>query len=575
MAAVEALQPAIVILGAATAAALLSRAVRLSPIVGYLAAGVAIGPFGLGLMSENETTFLLAELGVVFLLFDIGLHFSVKEMQDSRNDILRLAPIQMLLCGSAFSLAAWMLGCPVPIAIAIGVSVGLSSTAVVSRIISDKELGTCPLGRSGIAVLIFQDIVAIFLLIFAGSMGKEDTSLTQALLVAAGQSMLAFVAAVLVGRFLVRPLFRVLAAAKVKEIFTMVAILIVVSASAATGAMGLSLTLGGFLAGLAISDTPYRHVIQTEVTPFRGLLLSFFFINVGMMVDVPAVLGALHVVVLGAVTILLVKSVLVFVAARLSGWSVPGATQLSFLLAQGSEFTLVVLSMPAIAMGAPAGTVGILVAATAVSLALAPAWADLGMRFARFLGRRATMKTVELETTGATASGKRPVIIFGISKSARQAIDALNEFDYPYIALDSDPERFTRALADGYDVAFGDAADFRLIDTIGAANARAIVLGSPRYEISQAITPAVREQFPDMQRFVAVESSSDRIRHEALGIRAFHSVAKPHGIELAAALLESLGIEREKVTEWVEDQTARTTSPRMDDEEEETGAEAA
>ncbi|WP_290478621.1 cation:proton antiporter, partial [Hyphomonas sp. UBA1923] len=297
--AVGALVPAITLLGFGAAAALVSRALNLSPIVGYLLAGILIGPGMLNLIHESGGTHLLAELGVVFLLFDIGMHVSLRELKESRGDLLGLAPVHLLLTGLISAGALYMLGISWPIAIAVGLSLGLSSTAVVARILTEREQNSCPIGRTATHVLIFQDIVAIFLMIFATSLGEGETAaglagllseyllnggavpLAAGLLLAFVQALIAFGAAMLFSRYLLNPVFRTLAATRNDEAFTAFTLLLVLAAACATAMIGLSLTLGAFLAGLAVSGTPFRHQVQTEMGPFRGLLLSFFFISVG------------------------------------------------------------------------------------------------------------------------------------------------------------------------------------------------------------------------------------------------------------------------------------------------------
>ena len=217
MTAAEVLQPAIIYLGAGLASALASRAVRLSPIVGYLVAGVIIGPSGFGLVENNDTAKFLAQLGVVFLLFDIGLHFSVREIRTRRDDMMGLAPLQIILCGLAFAGIGWGLGFSLPIAIIVGASLALSSTAVVARILEDRKQPGCPMGRSATAVLVAQDIVAIFILVFAASLGATPNIVGIDLLFALAMAIVALVVALLAGRFVVRPLFRSLAATDNRE----------------------------------------------------------------------------------------------------------------------------------------------------------------------------------------------------------------------------------------------------------------------------------------------------------------------------------------------------------------------
>ena len=578
---VEALQPAIVLLGAGTVAALASRAIRLSPMVGYILAGIAIGPYGLNALTEGDTTHVLAELGVVFLLFDIGLHFSLPEVRNSRKDIFILAPIQMLLCGAVFSVAAYFFGCSWPIAIAIGMSLALSSTAVVTRILGEKGLNSCPLGRSSVAVLIFQDIVAIFLLIFANSLADDPGRLALAMGLAAGQSVLAFLIAAVIGRYVVRPLFHVLASAEVEEVFTMTAVLIVVAASVATGSIGLSLTLGAFLAGMAIADSPYRHSIQIEVAPFRGLLLSFFFLNVGLIIDVKTLIQNLPVVIALSLGIMLIKTALLFLTARLNKWTTPGATQLSFMLAQASEFTLIVLSITAIRIGTPGDGVSLLVAATAISLGLAPVWSEMGMRLSRFIAVRQTHRQgkasaheAELQVTAR----KPKVIVFGMTESGRVMLDALSHLDIPKVALDTDARRFVRALADGYDVTYGDSSDFRILDTMNAMEAPVLLLGESRFEISEQMTSAVRQKFPNLVRFVAVESPDERARHVVLGMRARVIKNFMDSVALAGEVLKELNVSEEQISQWTHTMIERHERDDLhddDDNEPETKSEEA
>lgn len=559
MSPVEALQPVIVLLGAGTVAALVSRALKISPMIGYIIAGIVIGPFGLHALREDDTTHLLAELGVVFLLFDIGLHFSLREMRNSRRDVLGLAPLQMVFCSIGFVSLAALAGLSWPIAIAVGVSLALSSTAVVTRILADRNLNTSPLGRSSVAVLIFQDVIAIFLLIFSNSLANDPSTLMMSMAVALVQSIAAFLTAALVGRFVVRPLFQVLAAADVEEMFTMTTILIVVATAAATGAIGLSLTLGAFLAGMAIADSPYRHAIQTEVMPFRGLLLSFFFVNVGLMLDLPSIGRNFPVILLTAMGIMVIKTVLIFLAARISRWSLPGAIQLSFMLAQASEFTLIVMSIAAIRVGVPGEGVSILVAATALSLGIAPFWTGAGLSLARKVARRMTVKKKDLtaESHHEVSVSLPTVIVYGMTATGRIVIDALIAEKIPHVALDSNARRFVRAVADGYEVVFGDSSDFRLIDTLNARDARILVLGEARFSVSSALTAAVKETFPNMKRFVAVKDTAERERHRALGMRPRVIHTPMDAIAMAADILTELDIPEGRVNDWINTEIER------------------
>ncbi len=552
MTAAETLQPAIIYLGAGLAAALASRAVRLSPIVGYLVAGLVIGPSGFGLVQNSETARFLAELGVVFLLFDIGLHFSLRELSTRRDDMIGLAPLQIVLCGGAFALLGLAFGFPWPIATLVGVALALSSTAVVGRILADRNQPACPIGRSATAVLVAQDVVAIFLLTFAASFGGDPNAMAGEALIIVGKGALALVIAIIAGRFVVRPLFQSLAATNNRETFTVVALFIVLAASAATARADLSLTLGAFLAGMAVSDTPYRHVVQNEIKPFAGLLLGLFFMGVGMGVNLPAMAAIWPAVLATALVILIVKAAVVFAAARLNGWSVPGATQLAFLLSQGSEFALVVVGIVSIALAMPGNWAGVITAAVAVTLIVAPIWTSLGLHLAKLLAERAKGAQPDAEEVAE----EHPVLIFGMTEEGCLAADALRDHDIAYLGIDSDPERFVAAVSNGYDVVFGDARDDHLMKSVGISDTKAIVLGTRGLGAASAFLA----RGPGAARspcFVAVTSLAERMQLSTQGFRAHMAHAEPKGLELATDLLQQLGIEQDKIATWVRDQSER------------------
>lgn len=565
---VDALIPAITLLGFGASAALASKALKVSPIVGYLIAGILLGPGVLNLVANGSTTHLLAELGVVLLLFDIGMHVSLRELKESWRDLTRLAPAHLLLTGLSFAAILYAFDVSWPIALAVGLSLGLSSTAVVARILKEREQAGCPIGRTATHILIFQDIAAIFLMIFATSLGGQDhdsTGLASVVMDALGtetslplaatlglslvQTLVAFGVALLVGKYFITPVFRALSNARNAEAFTAFSLLLVLSAACATLALGLTITLGAFLAGLAVSGTPFRHQVQLDVAPFRGLLLSFFFMSIGIGLDLDGLLSNLPYVIAAALLILLVKTGLGYLAARLSGWSIPGAAHLSTLLAQGSEFSLVILSIGAIVSDLPSTIMSVVIAAVALSLAFAPFWADIGVRLSLRLAER--RKTAVDDTNYASTSGERPTLVIGLTSAGRLAIDALIDHDLPYIAIDHDANRFLSAISDGYQVSFGDTSNLKLVEAVGASNARAIVLGDPRFDVSRAITNAASTRPADLVRFAALSEADDVSRFEALGVKAHQMVADPKGLEMVIDMLGTLGIDEDAIATWL------------------------
>jgi Kef-type K+ transport system membrane component KefB len=553
MSAASALAPAILLLFVGILAILCARPLRLSPIVGYIAAGAALGPHGLNVVPDGDTTHLLADLGVAFLLFDIGLTFSLRHVWDARREILGLGPLQGALCAIAFSAIAAGAGLPLRYAVVVGATLALSSSAAVMQTIVERRQQSCPVGLTATAILIFQDVWSIFLLILVVSLGgARDVPLGVALASAAGKAALAFAAAVLLGRFAVGRLFDLLSRSRNEEIFTATALLTVLGTTAATSWLGISSSLGPFLGGMIIAETPYRHVIQTEVKPFRGLLLGFFFITVGMSLT-PHVLvadGGWVLLFLGGLVAL--KGVLNAAASLAFRWSVPGSIQLGFLLAQGDEFAFVILGDAALRSALGGRAVAILITGIAASLALTPAMAAGGRRLAGRLRRRASPNVAE--TTPREVL--EPVVIVGMSEVGRTVADGLEANGIGYTAVELDPDRFAAARADGYPVVYGDPGDVRLMATLQLERRSAIAIAIVRYEVSAALTPVMRDRYPDVVRFIAVEDS-EAAQFDALGMRAVVSRSIPKGLELAAAILAHQGVERSAIAAWMRRQQDR------------------
>lgn len=286
---VATIQPAITLLGLGIGAALASRALRLNPIVGYIGLGLGLASLGTAKDFSGPLVAAMAEAGVMILLFNLGLHFSLGRIRAEAGNIFGFGALQMLVAGEAFAALLAAFGLPLAFAVIAGFGLGLSSTAVVIGLIREREQEDCPFGRAAQAILIFQDIAAIMLLVGAGTLA-EGGNLLPALGVAGAKALAAFAVAVLFARFLTEPLFRLIARAGTTEVYTATALFIALAAGWATGMAGLSLTLGAFIGGMAVADSRYRILVQTEIDAFRGLFLSFFFISVGLSID-PAALA--------------------------------------------------------------------------------------------------------------------------------------------------------------------------------------------------------------------------------------------------------------------------------------------
>jgi CPA2 family monovalent cation:H+ antiporter-2 len=324
------------------------------------------------------------------------------------------------------------------------------------------------------------------------------------------------------------------------------ALLVALSAGWATAAMGLSMTLGAFLGGTILADTPYRAVIQSEIRPFRGLLLGFFFVSVGLSIDTDTILRFWPAIV-GVAVLIVAGKILSNMAASLAfRWSTPGSTQLGFLLSQGSEFAFVIFSIPAVHTLLGPDVSSILIAAVALTLAATPSLAEAGRTLAGKMRARARKiadaELIPLETAV-------PVLIFGIGARGRSVADALIEFNIPYLAIESDDRRLRDAIADGYDVMLGNFGDPRLWQPMAIEGRKLNILTEPRFEVAANIMPAIQHQYPDLPLLAAVTDSEEATMFSAIGLQSIKDPLRD-GVDLAIQVLTELDVDPASAADW-------------------------
>jgi CPA2 family monovalent cation:H+ antiporter-2 len=548
--------PVLVLLALGIAAAVLSRMARVNPIVGYLFLGVVVSALRPELLSAGGTVHLLAELGVVFLLFDIGLHFSVAHVRREAADIFGFGPLQVLASAIVIGGCAWALGLSPLAALIVGTALSLSSTAIVAGVIADRRQQNCPVALTATAILIFQDVAAIFLLILSTTL--ESGGAGPIMLAALAKTVVAVGVALISARFIVRPLFTILSRHGGEEVFTATALLIALAAGWAAATIGLSMTLGAFLGGMMVAESPFKASVRSEIGPFRGLLVSFFFLSVGASLDRAAIVSTWPVILALAGGIVILKSIANVIASLVFRWSVPGSIQLGVLLAGGSEFAFVVFAMPGVRKAVGAATVTELIAAVALTLAVTPTLGFIGRTVAGRLRSRATLKMkTELVQKGET----NPVLIIGMGDVGRTIADALAEFGIGYDAIERDGTRLRGAVADGYHAFFGDWSDSRIW--------RALDLGGRKYSIMTAATlaaaqdwiPSSRAMFPDVRRLWVARTNDEAAQLNELGLEAVVATEDSRGIEATIIILKAFGIEEDAVEAWVDRQDARIVSP--------------
>lgn len=536
--------PGLALLVAGILGAAIAGRLRLSPILGFFVAGALIGEHALDLVPESEVLELLAEIGVAFLLFDVGVHLSLHTLWESRRDLLGLAPAQILLTSGLFGGAALALGFDARTAFVAGTGIALSSTAVVVQGLNERGAAASPLGRSAVSVLIGQDLFVVFLLILVPAVAAPGGGLGAALAVAAGKVALAIAAVTAIGRFLLRPLLDWVTSTRNDDVFTASALFVVLSIAWGTSRLGLSLPLGAFLAGMALAESRYSHLVRAELAPFRGLLLGLFFITVGMALDLhvfadePVALAALVLALMAG------KTAVVFAIARASGRSGGFSLRLAVTLAQGSEFGFLLFALAA-SQGLIAGPAAQqLAAAVTVSLALTPALTRLGERAA------ARLEPAPAEAAPTPVCQGR-VAIIGFSEPAERLAEILAAAGVPYRGFGT-REQVNRARARGFDVEYGDPSRPRALRmaTVGEARAAAVLLEDPG--VARQVIDGLRQVSPELPVYAAAPDAQTAAALEPLGLRQLLLRDDETPDRMGQALLRDLGFADATIGDCVE-----------------------
>ncbi|MEM9781614.1 MAG: monovalent cation:proton antiporter-2 (CPA2) family protein [Pseudomonadota bacterium] len=528
---------AAVFLGAATIAVPVFKRIGLGSVLGYLFAGILIGPSTLGLVSDPETAAHFGEFGVVLLLFVIGLELRPTRLWRLRMEIFGLGLAQVALTAALLATTLFLVS---PLSwspsIAIGSALALSSTAFAVQILRDRGELTTSYGDRAFSILLFQDLAIVPLLALVAflsplSSGGEPAPWWLQLLQAVG----AVTAVVLFGRYGLKPLFRAIALSHTEEIFAAAALLVVVLASVLMQLAGLSMALGAFLAGVLLAESEYRHQLEADIEPFRSLFLGLFFMSVGMTVKWSVVADWWLVILFGALVLYVGKGVFLLVLTRLAQSSWPDAIRISALLGQGGEFGFVILSLGS-AGGLWAVEFGSVITSVIVlTMILTPA-AVLGAD--RLLRRLQPPETIE---EGETAESTHPVIIAGFGRFGQIVARIMALRGYEVVLIDNDPERIRIAETFGNKVFYGDLRRSDLLKLAGASEARAIFLcGDDKDAVAKALQK-LRARLPNTPIFCRASDRFEQSRLEKLGATAAVREMYESAITLAESALGELG----------------------------------
>lgn len=528
----------------------LFRRWKVSPILGFLLAGVVLGPFGLGSLAgqipwlsyftiDNPAEIAqLAEFGVVFLLFMIGLELSWERLRAMRRLVFGMGAAQVALCAAAIGLIAWRLGQPPAASAAIGAALALSSTAIVMPILAEQKRQHSQAGRATFSVLLFQDLAVAPILITLAVVGGQSGEAPPNLLLAFAPAVAAVMLMVLIGRLFLRPMLRSVAKSKSVELFMAACLLVVIGAGLVSALAGLSMALGAFVAGLLLAETEYRREVEVTIEPFKGLLLGLFFVSVGIGLDLSLVAARPGMVFGIAAGLLVILFGVVFVLARLFGLKTRPALEAALLLSAGGEFAFVILNsaMDKGIVAVPDGRL-VLVAAT-ISMFCIPPLAELG---ARLGGRALSQPGPAVEPPGASPDNVR-VLIVGYGRVGRLVGDMLSRHDIPWIAAERDPRIVDASRREDVHVYYGDASRPEFLKRCGLESAKALVVTMDSPDGAEAVVAAARDLRPDLKIVARARDARHARRLYDLGATDAVPETIEASLQLSEATLVEIGI---------------------------------
>ncbi|MCH4267790.1 MAG: monovalent cation:proton antiporter-2 (CPA2) family protein [Brevundimonas sp.] len=551
------------LLAAGVVAVPVFRKIGLGSVLGYLAAGVAIGPFGLALFREPEVILHVAEFGVVIFLFIIGLEMRPKRLWGMRKEIFGLGSAQVGLAGLALTGVAMAAGVSAPVAFVGAMGFVMSSTAVIVQMLEERGDLPTPSGQRAVSILLFEDLAIVPLLaivaLLGASLGHAAESTTP-LWRSIGLALAALAGVLAVGVYAINPVFRFLARNGGREVMTAAALLVVAGTAWIMDEVGLSMAMGAFLAGVLLSDSTFRHQLEADVEPFRAILLGLFFLSVGMALDIGVVISDWRIVVAGLAAFMVVKALVIYVVARLFRARHHEALERAALFAQGGEFAFVLYGAAAGAGVIDAQASAALTAIVILSMALTPL-TTLALK--RFLPKEAGLSPEEAEGVDAAEGLGGQVLIIGFGRFAQVVSQPLLARDVDVSIIENDVEMIQAAGNFGFKVYYGDGTRLDTLRASGAGKAEAVLVCVDKPETADRIVQLVKSEFPGVKLLVRAFDRGHSLRLIQAGVDYQVRETFESALKFGQAVLEELGLPQDEAAEVIAD-VRRRDEARLD-----------
>ena len=539
----------LILLSAAVATVALARHFRIPAVLAYLGIGIVLGPNGSGLLAESQQIDAFAEFGVVFLMFSIGLEFSLPRLRAMRSLVFGFGSAQMFFTALGTALVAWVgYGQDWRAGLAVGLAVAMSSTAIVAKLLSERFELHSRSGRQTMGVLLFQDLAVVPCMILLPALARPAADLAMSLMLAVVQALVVLSILVWAGQRLMRRIYDTVARYRSEELFVLTTLWIVVGLAFATGATGLSLALGAFVAGMLISETMYRHQVEADIRPFRDILLGFFFVTVGMMLDPGFVFRNADRLLLAVLLLVVGKGGVVLLVTLAAGSRLDVALRTAAQLAQAGEFGLVLIGL-----AYESGLVGsdvfqVTLSAMLISMFIAPFLigrvARLGGAMARGDWSHKAMAIHEIAVAGFSLD--QHAIICGYGRTGERVAALLAAENFPFIALDVDPQQVKKAAPVGGRVVFGSADRAEVLMAAGLARAKVIVVAYPDVPSAERVLRLVRQHRADVPVVVRAPDDSSVARLKQAGATEVIPEVLEGSLMVAAEAMVQVGIPVER-----------------------------
>ncbi|SDB41529.1 cation:proton antiporter domain-containing protein [Bauldia litoralis] len=549
----ESARELLIVLGTAGVVVPLFGKMRFGVVPGFLLAGLLLGPGGLGAFvsqvpwlsyitfSNPERVAPIAELGVIFLLFLIGLEFSFDRLWAMRRYVLGVGSLQVFISAAAILGIALLVGLNLPGALVLGLALALSSTAIVTQVLIEAHRFALPVGRLVLSVLVFQDLMVVPIVIVVGLLGGASAGEADFSFADAGIAVAVVAGIIVFGRIMQRPLLRLTTGTGSRELVVAIGLFMAIGAAVLTAQVGLSPALGAFLAGLLLGETEYRHQIEVDIEPFKGLLLGLFFMTVGMSLNLAAITIGPLAFVAAVVTLVLVKGLVMIAVARAFGVDLSVAIEAGFLLAGAGEFAFVVFTLASQHDLVAPGLLQFLVSVSALSMFVVPFLGKLGQRVGKSLAERRDGRD-HGAGVGESEELSDHVIIGGFGRVGEMVARLLTEERIPWVALDLDAAAVSEAHAAGRPVFYGDASRREFLERVGAARARAFVVTTDAPGATEDMVAAIRQSWPKAAIHARARDSAHAEVLIKLGVSAVTPETLEASLQLARGLLMRIGL---------------------------------